>query len=115
MKKEPARKPARKAAKEAPKSKAARAAVDAANGKARGTRKSREGLVVSNRMTKTVVVAVDRRMQHALYAKTVTRSQKFKVHDEMSCDVGDRVLIVETRPMSREKRWRVARILEKVK
>lgn len=81
----------------------------------RGSRKVRQGLVVSNKMDKTVVVQVERRTQHPLYGKTVIRSNKFKAHDEMSCDIGDRVEIMETRPISKEKRWRVTRIIEKVK
>ena len=81
----------------------------------RGRRKTRLGLVVSNRMAKTVVVKVERRTQHPLYGKVVIRSNKFKAHDEQNCDVGDRVEIMETRPMSKEKRWRVTRIVEKVK
>lgn len=81
----------------------------------RGTRKVRQGLVVSNKMEKTVVVEIERRVQHALYGKTVRRSNRFKAHDLLSCDVGDRVEIMETRPISKEKRWRVTRILEKVK
>jgi small subunit ribosomal protein S17 len=87
------------------------------NGEAtsRGSRKTRLGLVVSNRMAKTVVVKVERRTQHPLYGKVVIRSNKFKAHDEQNCDVGDRVEIMETRPMSKEKRWRVTRIVEKVK
>jgi small subunit ribosomal protein S17 len=78
-------------------------------------RKTRQGLVASNKMDKTVVVLIERRVQHPLYGKTVIRSEKFKAHDEHNCDVGDRVEIMETRPMSRHKRWRVTRILEKVK
>jgi small subunit ribosomal protein S17 len=66
-------------------------------------------------MAKTVVVEVERRTQHPLYGKVVIRSNKFKAHDEQSCDIGDRVEIMETRPMSKEKRWRVTRIVEKVK
>ena len=81
----------------------------------RGSRKTRLGFVVSNRMAKTVVVKVERRTQHPLYGKVVIRSNKFKAHDEQNCDVGDRVEIMETRPMSKEKRWRVTRIVEKVK
>jgi small subunit ribosomal protein S17 len=72
-------------------------------------------MVVSNRMSKTVVVEVERRTQHPLYGKVVIRSNKFKAHDEQNCDIGDRVEIMETRPMSKEKRWRVTRIVEKVK
>lgn len=81
----------------------------------RGRRKVRTGMVVSNRMAKTVVVEVERRTQHPLYGKVVIRSNKFKAHDEQSCDIGDRVEIMETRPLSKEKRWRVTRIIEKVK
>ena len=81
----------------------------------RNSRKVREGLVVSNKMDKTVVVRIQRQVQHPLYRKTVLRSEKFKAHDEMQCDVGDRVEITETRPISKEKRWRVSRIIEKVK
>jgi len=82
---------------------------------ARGTRKVREGLVVSNKMDKTVVVKIERRTQHPLYGKVVLRSNKFKAHDEIGCDEGDRVEIMETRPLSKDKRWRVTRIVEKVK
>lgn len=81
----------------------------------RGRRKLREGIVVSNKMEKTVVVNITRRTQHPLYGKVVIRSKKFKAHDEIGCDPGDRVEIMETRPISKEKRWRVTRILEKVK
>lgn len=79
------------------------------------TRKIRQGMVVSNKMEKTVVVEIERRVQHALYGKTVRRTNRFKAHDLVGCDIGDRVEIMETRPISREKRWRVTRILEKVK
>ena len=79
------------------------------------TRKTRQGLVVSNKMDKTVVVEIERRVQHPLYGKVVQRSKKFKAHDLLSCDIGDRVEITETRPISKEKRWRVSQILEKVK
>ncbi|MFI5387076.1 MAG: 30S ribosomal protein S17, partial [Fimbriimonadales bacterium] len=78
-------------------------------------RKIRSGLVVSNRMEKTVVVLIQRRTQHPIYGKVVIRSNKFKAHDEQGCDIGDLVEIMETRPLSRDKRWRVTRILEKVK
>jgi small subunit ribosomal protein S17 len=81
----------------------------------RGRRKIREGIVVSNKMEKTVVVNITRRTQHPLYGKVVIRSKKFKAHDLIGCDEGDRVEIMETRPISREKRWRVVRIIEKVK
>lgn len=81
----------------------------------RGRRKIRQGTVVSNKMQKTVVVQVSRRVQHPLYKKVMIRSQRFKAHDELACDVGDLVEIMETRPLSKEKRWRVTRIIEKVK
>nr|MDT0666592.1 30S ribosomal protein S17 [Micromonospora sp. DSM 115978] len=83
---------------------------------ARGFRKVREGLVVSDKMTKTVVVEVEDRVQHPLYGKTIRRTKKIKAHDEAStCGVGDRVLLMETRPLSATKRWRVVQILEKAK
>ncbi|MDT3438547.1 MULTISPECIES: 30S ribosomal protein S17 [unclassified Pseudofrankia] len=82
----------------------------------RGFRKVREGLVVSDKMQKTVVVAVEDRVQHPLYGKTIRRTKKVKAHDEESaCGVGDRVLLMETRPLSATKRWRVVRVLEKAK
>jgi small subunit ribosomal protein S17 len=74
--------------------------------------KRREGVVVSAKMSKTVMVQVDRLVQHALYAKRVRRRKKFMVHDERSeCREGDRVMIIESRPLSRHKRWRVSRVL----
>lgn len=81
----------------------------------RGARKVRRGVVVSNKMQKTVVVLLSRQVQHPLYGKTVKKSNRVKAHDEHSCDVGDTVEIVETRPLSRDKRWRVSTIIEKVK
>ena len=82
----------------------------------RGNRKGREGLVVSDKMDKTVVVAVEDRVKHALYGKIIRRTTKYKAHDEQNeCGVGDRVLLMETRPLSTTKRWRVAGILEKAK
>ena len=82
----------------------------------RGNRKVREGLVISDKMDKTVVVAVEDRVQHPLYGKTIRRTQKYKAHDEAnSCGVGDRVLLMETRPLSATKHWRVVEILEKAK
>lgn len=75
-------------------------------------RKVREGLVVSNKMTKTVVVAVETRKVHPLYKKGIRLTKKYKAHDENNtCKVGDKVKIVETRPLSKEKRWRVAEIM----
>lgn len=90
------------------------AKVEAAE-ETRGSRKVRQGLVVSAKMAKTVVVSIERRVQHPLYGKVVRRTKRFKAHDDHQCDVGDRVEIMETRPISKEKRWRVTRILEKVK
>jgi small subunit ribosomal protein S17 len=82
----------------------------------RRTRKTREGLVVSDKMDKTVVVAVEDRVKHALYGKVMRRTSKLKAHDEANdCGVGDRVLIMETRPLSATKRWRVVEILERAK
>jgi small subunit ribosomal protein S17 len=82
----------------------------------RGFRKTREGLVVSDKMDKTVVVAVEDRVQHPLYKKTLRRTNKLKAHDEANaCGVGDRVLLMETRPLSATKRWRVVEVLEKAK
>lgn len=75
-------------------------------------RKTREGLVVSSKMAKTVVVAVETRAIHPLYKKAIRITKKYKVHDEKNaCKPGDKVRIVETRPLSKEKRWRVAEII----
>ncbi|MEU1386539.1 MULTISPECIES: 30S ribosomal protein S17 [unclassified Nonomuraea] len=83
---------------------------------ARNFRKVREGLVVSDKMDKTVVVAVEDRVKHRLYGKVIRRTTKYKAHDEANaCGVGDRVLLMETRPLSATKRWRVVEILEKAK
>ena len=80
------------------------------------TRKTREGLIVSDKMDKTVVVAVEDRVKHALYGKVLRRTSKLKAHDEQNeCGMGDRVLISETRPLSATKRWRVVEILERAK
>src|SRR4051794_8968091 len=77
----------------------------------RGRPKSRIGVVTSNKMTKTVVVQVERRMKHGRYSKYLTEKNKYKAHDEdQACKIGDQVRIVETRPMSKDKRWRVAEI-----
>ena len=82
----------------------------------RGFRKTREGYVVSDKMNKTVTVEVEDRVQHPLYGKTIRRTKKVKAHDEAnSAGVGDRVLLMETRPLSATKRWRVVSILEKAK
>jgi small subunit ribosomal protein S17 len=83
---------------------------------ARGSRKVREGLVVSDKMDKTVVVSVEDRVKHALYGKVMRQTLRLKAHDEQNeCGVGDRVLVMETRPLSATKRWRVVQILEKAK
>jgi small subunit ribosomal protein S17 len=83
---------------------------------ARHYRKIREGLVVSDKMDKTVVVAVEDRVKHSLYGKIIRRTTKYKAHDESNaCGVGDRVRLMETRPLSATKRWRVVEILEKAK
>jgi small subunit ribosomal protein S17 len=82
----------------------------------RTMRKTRVGVVVSDKMNKTVVVAVSDTFRHALYGKTQRRLTKYKAHDEAnSCGIGDRVRITETRPLSKTKRWRVQEILEKAK
>ena len=81
----------------------------------RGNRKSQVGIVTSTKMDKTVAVAVDRRVQHRLYKKILRRTSKFLAHDENNaCKVGDRVRIVETRPLSARKRWRVEKVLASV-
>jgi small subunit ribosomal protein S17 len=82
----------------------------------RGARKTREGIVVSDKMNKTVTVQVSDRVAHGMYSKVLSRSRKLKAHDEAnSAGMGDRVLIMETRPISATKRWRVVEILEKAK
>ncbi|MFI7540196.1 30S ribosomal protein S17 [Actinoplanes sp. NPDC049599] len=82
----------------------------------RTQRKTREGLVVSDKMDKTVIVEVEDRVKHALYGKVLRRTRKLQAHDEQNaCGVGDRVTLMETRPLSRTKRWRVVEILEKAK
>jgi small subunit ribosomal protein S17 len=81
----------------------------------RNSRKVRQGIVTSNKMQKTVVVKIERRTQHPLYGKVVLRTNKLKAHDEIGCDVGDVVEIMETKPLSKDKCWRVTRIIEKVK
>ena len=82
----------------------------------RNLRKNRVGVVVSDKMDKTVVVAIRERVKHPLYGKIVNRTKKFKAHDELNeCCVGDRVLIAETRPLSKDKCWRVVKIVEKAK
>jgi small subunit ribosomal protein S17 len=82
----------------------------------RGLRKERSGVVVGDRMQKTVVVLVERTMLHPKYKKYLRRRTRVKAHDESNqCRVGDRVIIVESRPLSRDKRWRVSKILERAK
>jgi len=88
----------------------------AASTEARGRRKLRLGKVVSNKMEQTVVVAINQVIRHPLYGKTMRRTKKFKAHDEANeCGIGDTVEIMETRPISKEKRWRVVRIIERAK
>ena len=92
------------------------AAGQAPTAPVRNRRKVREGMVVSDKMDKTVVVAVEDRVKHPLYGKVLRRTSKLKAHDEQnSCGIGDRVLLMETRPLSATKRWRVVEILEKAK
>lgn len=82
----------------------------------RARRKTRVGRVVSDKMDKTIVVAVEDFVRHPLYGKAVKRTKKFKAHDENNeCQIGDKVRIMETRPLSAEKRWRLVSIMEKVK
>ena len=82
----------------------------------RNARKVREGLVVSDKMDKTIVVAVEQRVKHSLYGKVMSRTERLKVHDEANeAGVGDRVRVMETRPLSATKRWRLIEILEKAK
>jgi len=80
----------------------------------RGRRKTLVGVVVSDKMHKTVVVMVERLVRHAMYGKMIRRKTTFKAHDEENrCGIGDKVVIVETRPLSKEKRWRIREVLEK--
>ena len=82
----------------------------------RRARKTREGLVVSDKMEKTVVVAIERRFAHPLYGKMITRTTRLKAHDEEnSAKTGDRVRIMETRPLSKQKRWRVIEIIDRAR
>lgn len=82
----------------------------------RNLRKTRIGKVVSDKMDKTIVVAVVDNVKHPLYGKIIKRTYKLKAHDEKNeCNIGDRVKVMETRPLSREKRWRLVEILEKAK
>ncbi len=79
----------------------------------RASRKTRTGIVVSDKMEKTVVVSLTRRVAHRLYQKQVTRSKRVKVHDEQGAKVGDTVRIMESRPLSKSKRWRVVEIVQR--
>ena len=82
----------------------------------RGYRKTRTGKVVSDKMDKTIVVAIKTKVRHPLYGKMVNRTRKFKAHDENNeCGIGDTVKIMETRPLSKDKRWRLVEIVEKAK
>lgn len=82
----------------------------------RNLRKERVGIVVSDKMDKTVVVAIEDKAKHPLYKKTIKKTQKFKAHDEENvCGIGDKVRIVETRKLSKDKNWRVAEIIEKAR
>ncbi len=82
----------------------------------RNLRKTRVGKVVSNKMDKTIVVAIADNVKHPLYKKTIKRTTKLKAHDENNvCNIGDRVEIMETRPLSKDKRWRLVQVLEKAK
>ena len=82
----------------------------------RNLRKTRVGVVVSDKMDKTVVVAIKERVKHPLYGKIINRTKTFKSHDEQNeCGIGDTVRVVETRPLSKDKRWRVVEIVEKAK
>ena len=82
----------------------------------RNLRKERVGIVVSDKMDKTIVVAVSERVKHPLYKKIVNRTKKFKAHDENNvCGIGDKVLIAETRPLSKDKCWRLVELVEKAK
>ena len=82
----------------------------------RNLRKERNGVVMSNKMTKTIVVKVERKLRHPMYGKFLTKSKTFMAHDENNdCTIGDKVRIMETRPLSKNKRWRLVEILEKAK
>ena len=82
----------------------------------RNLRKVRTGKVASNKMDKTIVVAIEERVKHPLYKKVVKRTYKLKAHDEKNeCNIGDTVRVMETRPLSKEKRWRLVEVVEKVK
>jgi small subunit ribosomal protein S17 len=91
-------------------------AKEAANAVDRNSRKTRVGMVVSDKMQKTVVVSIERRVQHPVYGKMVRRTKKLKAHDEQNeAKTGDTVRIMETRPLSKDKRWRVVEIIERAR
>ncbi|MBQ3389970.1 MAG: 30S ribosomal protein S17 [Firmicutes bacterium] len=82
----------------------------------RNRRKTRVGIVTSNKMDKTIVVTVEEFVRHSLYGKAVKVTKKFKAHDEQNeCNIGDKVRIMETRPLSKDKRWRLVNVIERVK
>ena len=82
----------------------------------RGNRKTRTGVLVSDKMDKTIVVEIRTRVKHPLYGKIMNRTTRLKAHDEENaCGVGDRVMVMETRPLSKDKRWRLTQIIEKAK
>ena len=82
----------------------------------RGNRKTRTGVVVSDKMDKTIVVEIRTRVKHPLYCKILNRTTRLKAHDEENaCGIGDRVMVMETRPLSKDKRWRLVEIIEKAK
>jgi len=82
----------------------------------RGIRKTRVGVVVSDKMDKTIVISMSTRVRHPLYGKIIKRTNKFKAHDEENaCGIGDTVRVMETRPLSKDKRWRLVEIVEKAK
>ena len=82
----------------------------------RGNRKTRTGMVVSDKMDKTIVVAIRSKYKHAMYGKTLNRTTRLKAHDENNeCGIGDTVKVMETRPLSKEKRWRLVEVIEKAK
>lgn len=92
------------------------AEVETVETEQRGYRKARRGYVVSDKMDKTIVVAITTRVRHPLYGKIVKRTTKLKAHDEENaCGIGDTVRVMETRPLSRDKRWRLVEIVEKAK
>lgn len=82
----------------------------------RSLRKTKIGLVTSNKMTKSIVVSVERKEKHPIYGKFINKTKKFMAHDDANtCGIGDKVLIMETRPLSKNKKWRLVEILEKAK